>query len=70
MGISLYLWVISLVIVNSLARGTVDTTLFMTVALVVPLCVYFSPSAYVLTALFSNATMAVFLYYMVTQGAI
>ena len=70
MGISLYLWVISLVIVNSLARGTVDTTLFMTVALVVPLCVYFSPSAYVLTAVFSNAAMAVFLYYMVTQGAI
>ena len=70
MGISLYLWVISLVIVNSLARGTVDTTLFMTVALVVPLCVYFTPIAYVFIALFSNAAMAVFLYFMVTQGAI
>ena len=70
MGISLYLWVISLVIVNSLARGTVDTTLFMTVALVVPLCVYFTPIAYVIIAVSSNAAMAVFLYFMVTQGAI
>ena len=70
MGISLYLWVISLVIVNSYARNTVDTTLFMTVALVVPLCVYFNPIAYVITALLSNATMAVFLYYMVSKGAI
>ena len=32
MGVSLYLWVVSLMIVNSMARGTVDTTLFMTVA--------------------------------------
>ena len=70
MGISLYLWVISLVIVNSFARNTVDTTLFMTVALVVPLCVYFSPAAYVITAILSNATMAVFLYYMVSLGVI
>ena len=37
MGVSLYVWVICLMIVNYMARGTVDTTLFMTVALVVPL---------------------------------
>ncbi|WP_051689089.1 DegV family protein [Butyrivibrio sp. AE2032] len=70
MGISLYLWVVSLVIVNSLARGTLDTTLFMTVALVVPLCVYFNPIAYVIIALLSNAAMASFMFYMVSNGAI
>ena len=69
MGISLYLWVISLVVVNSLARNTCDTTLFMTVALVVPLCVYFNPVAYVLIAILSNLSMAGFLYYMVSNGA-
>ena len=57
MGISLYAWVISLMIVNYMARHTVDTTLFMTVALVVPLCVYLNPIAYVLTAISSNAAV-------------
>ena len=70
MGISLYAWVISLVIVNSLARNTMDTTLFMTVALVVPLCVYLNPIVYVIVALLSNAAMAAFLYYMVSTGLI
>ncbi len=70
MGISLYVWVISLMVVNSLARGTVDTTLFMTVALVVPLCVYLNPIIYVLVAVLSNAAVLSFLYYMVTLKAI
>ncbi|MBR6959055.1 MAG: HAMP domain-containing histidine kinase, partial [Clostridiales bacterium] len=70
MGISLYAWVVSLVIVNSMARGTVDTTLFMTVALVVPLCVYFNPIAYVLVSTASNGVMMTFLYIMVNRGAI
>ena len=70
MGISLYAWVISLVIVNSLARNTMDTTLFMTVALVVPLCVYLNPIVHVIVALLSNAAMAAFLYYMVSTGLI
>ncbi|MBQ6304581.1 MAG: DegV family EDD domain-containing protein [Clostridiales bacterium] len=70
MGISLYIWVISLVVVNSIARGTVDTTLFMTVALIVPLCVYFNPIAYVLIALSSSAVMLAFLYYMSHHGSV
>ena len=70
LGISLHIWVISLVIVNSLARGTCDTTLFMTVALVVPLCVYFTPIVYFIIAILSNASMAFFLYYMVSMGSI
>ena len=70
MGISLYAWVISLMIVNFIARGTVDTTLFMTVALVVPLCVYLNPIVYVLVAVLSNTAVLSFLYYMITLGAI
>lgn len=70
MGITLYAWVIALMIVNYWARGTVDTTLFMTVALVVPLCVYFNPLAYFIVALTSNFAVVSFLYYAVTIGSI
>ena len=70
MGVSLYVWVVSLMIVNSMARGTVDTTLFMTVALVVPLCVYLNPIVYVVVAILSNIGVISFLYYMVTLGSI
>ena len=70
MGVSLYLWVVSLMIVNCMARGTVDTTLFMTVALVVPLCVYLNPIVYVAIAILSNIGVISFLYYMVTRGSI
>ena len=70
MGISLYAWVVTLMIVNYMARGTVDTTLFMTVALVVPLCVYFNPLAYVSVALLSNIAVLAFLYYAVSLGSI
>ena len=70
MGVSLYAWVISLMIVNYMARGTVDTTLFMTVALVVPLCVYFNPLVYVSVALLSNIAVLSFLYYAVSVGSI
>lgn len=70
MGVTLYVWVIALMIVNYLARGAVDTTLFMTVALVVPLCVYLNPIVYLITALSSTAGVLVFLYYTVSIGAI
>ena len=70
MGITLYAWVIALMIVNYMARNTVDTTLFMTVALVVPLCVYFNPLAYFLVAITSNIAVVSFLYYAVSIGSI
>ena len=70
MGITLYVWVIALMIVNFMARNTVDTTLFMTVALVVPLCVYFNPLAYFIVAILSNAAVVSFLYYAVKIGSI
>ena len=69
MGITLYAWVIALMIVNFMARNTVDTTLFMTVALVVPLCVYFNPLAYFTVALLSNIGVISFLYYAVSTGS-
>ncbi|PWJ68684.1 DegV family protein with EDD domain [Ruminococcaceae bacterium R-25] len=70
MGVTLFAWVISLMIVNYWARHTVDTTLFMTVALVVPLCVYFNPLVYFIVALTSNVAVVSFLYYAVTVGHI
>ena len=70
MGVSLYIWVVSLMITNSMARGTVDTTLFMTVALVVPLCVYLNPIVYVVVAMLSNVGVVSFLYYMFLQKSI
>ena len=70
MGVSLYVWVVSLMVVNYWARGTVDTTLFMTVALVVPLCVYFNPLVYVSVALISNIGVLSFLYIAVSKGSI
>ena len=70
MGVSLYVWVICLMIVNYMARGTVDTTLFMTVALVVPLCVYLNPLAYISVAILSNIAVISFLYYALSQGSI
>ena len=70
MGITLYAWVIALMIINYMARNAVDTTLFMTVALVVPLCVYFNPLAYFLVAVTSNIAVVSFLYYAVSIGSI
>lgn len=70
MGVTLYIWVIALMVVNFMARNTVDTTLFMTVALVVPLCVYFNPLVYFLVALSSNIAVVSFLYYAVSIGSI
>ena len=70
MGVSLYLWVVSLMIVNYMARGTVDTTLFMTVALVVPLCVYLNPLVYFGIAILSNIGVISFLYYAASIGSI
>ena len=70
MGVTLYVWVIALMIVNFMARNAVDTTLFMTVALVVPLCVYFNPLVYFFVALTSNIAVVSFLYYAVSIGSI
>ena len=69
MGVTLYIWVIALMVVNFMARNTVDTTLFMT-ALVVPLCVYFNPLVYFLVALSSNIAVVSFLYYAFSIGSI
>ena len=69
MGVSLYIWVIALMIVNFMARNTVDTTLFMTVALVVPLCVYFNPLVYFTVALTSNIAVVSFRSFPARHGS-
>ena len=63
----MYLWVLALTVISGMTRGEVDTTLFMTVSLIVPLCIYFNPAEYLLTAGFSNAVMVVVLYYAYKQ---
>ena len=59
----LFLWVLVFTILSTLTRQNVDTTLFMTVSLIVPLCIYFSPMNYLLTVVPVNACMVFFLRY-------
>ena len=49
-------------------RGTAETTLFMTVSLLVPLCIYMRPLTYILMAIASNAGMAYIIYLSVCTG--
>ena len=57
MAVLMYLWAIALAFVNLVMRGQMDTTIFMTVSLIVPLSVYLNPLVYLFIALFSNAGM-------------
>lgn len=66
----MYVWAIILAIVNTIARGTVDTTLFMMVALIVPLCIHIQPMIYILFAVVTNGEMMLFLSYECGQGVI
>lgn len=63
MGALMYLWAIALAFVNLVMRGKMDTTIFMTVSLIVPLSVYLNPLAYMIIALFSNAGMVCLFYF-------
>ncbi len=67
-AVTLYLWVVSLTVVSTLSRNTVDTTLFMTVSLIVPLCIYFNPLEYLITVIPANGFMVVLLYYCAKGG--
>ena len=64
----MYAWVIGISLISMITRGAVDTTLFMTVSLIVPLCIYFNPIEYIMTATASNLLMIVMLYYAYTEG--
>lgn len=57
-----YAWAIGLAFVNLMVRKGMDTTIFMTVSLIVPLCVYLNPLEYILIALLSNAAMIFLLF--------
>lgn len=70
MACMMYAWVICLIAVNTAARGTVDTTLFMLVAMIIPLSIHINPIAYIIIALASNSAMVMFLNFQQTQGVI
>ncbi len=59
MGALMYVWALGLALVNLVMRKELDTTIFMTVSLIVPLSVYLNPVAYLLIALAANSGMVV-----------
>ena len=59
MAVLMYMWAIALALVNIVMRCELDTTIFMTVSLIVPLSVYLNPITYLLIALASNSAMVV-----------
>ena len=64
----MYLWVLAITIISAITRGSLDTTLFMTVSLIVPLSIYFNPIQYLFTVIPSNVLMCVVLYYGFVEG--
>ena len=62
MAVLIYAWAIGLAVINVIMRKELDTTIFMTVSLIVPLSVYLNPIEYILIALLSNAGMVFLLY--------
>ncbi|MBQ6018261.1 MAG: DegV family EDD domain-containing protein [Clostridiales bacterium] len=59
MAVLMYVWAIALALVNMIMRVELDTTIFMTVSLIVPLSVYLNPISYLFIALASNGAMVV-----------
>ena len=52
-----YAWVLAMGYININFRGVIDTTLFMTVSLIVPMCLYLNPLEYIVIAFLSNSAM-------------
>ena len=57
-----YAWALALAFVNAIMRKELDTTIFMTVSLIVPLSIYLNPIEYIIIAIASNAGMVFLLY--------
>ena len=57
-----YAWALALAFVNAIMRKELDTTIFMTVSLIVPLSIYLNPIEYIISAIASNAGMVFLLY--------
>ena len=63
LAVLMYFFVLALCYINLHFNAFVDTTLFMTVALLVPMCLYLNPIEYVLIALLADGGMIPMLYY-------
>ena len=62
MSALLYAWALALAFVNAIMRKELDTTIFMTVSLIVPLSIYLNPIEYIIIAILSNSGMVFLLY--------
>ena len=59
---------IALAYFNITILGRTDTTLYMMVSMLVPLCIYTNPIEFLIISLVSNSTMLGFLYYAYATG--
>ena len=64
----LFALVLALAYVNLRIGNVVDTTLYMMVSMLVPLCVYTNPIEFLLISIFSNLTMIAFLLQAYISG--
>ena len=63
LAIVMYAFVLCLCFINLYFNSFVDTTLFMTVSLLVPMCLYLNPLEYIALAVLADGGMAAMLYY-------
>ncbi|MBO4927597.1 MAG: DegV family EDD domain-containing protein [Clostridiales bacterium] len=63
LAVAMYIFVLGLCYINLHFNSFVDTTLFMTVALLIPMCLYINPIEYVILVLLSYAGMIPMLYH-------
>ncbi|MBO4637375.1 MAG: DegV family EDD domain-containing protein, partial [Clostridiales bacterium] len=61
-AVVMYVWVIGLLCINIKFNNYIDTTLFMTVSLMVPICLYVNPLEYLLITLICNGLMVTIMY--------
>ena len=70
LAIVMYLFVLSLSFVNLRFNNFMDTTLFMTVSLLVPICLYLNPMEYLFMAIMADSIMISMVYYAYAERAI
>ena len=63
LAVMMYAIIIGLCLINLRFNSLMDTTLFMTVALLVPMCLYLNPLEYLVLVFFADASM-VSMYYV------
>ncbi|GEM_PF-227575 len=70
LAIVMYLFVLGLSFVNLRFNNFMDTTLFMTVSLLVPICLYLNPMEYLFMAVMADSIMISMVYYAYAERAI